>query len=203
MTAGLSLAERAPLYDFAAGLLVREVDEATWAAIGSEPLRTLLDKARPGLAAWSEAPFDEAMREALAEEFARLFLVPGLVPPFGSRWLVRTIGDDATREKTRGEIASLVALACEGLGLEATYDGPGGRLPPDHAARLFAIAAEAARRPGAGDDPVLARFDETLLGPGWADMGDALTRHARAPLYAALGVLLRDLHASEAPDEAR
>jgi TorA maturation chaperone TorD len=194
LSEGLSLAERAPLYDFAARLLVSEVDAATWAAITAEPLRTLLDKAHPGFAAWAEGEWNDERREGLAEEFARLFLVPGLVPPFASRWLVTTIGDEAMREKTRGEIASIVALACEGLGLGAERRGPGGNLPADHAALIFAIAAEAATQPDAEDDPVLARFDETLLGPGWATMGGALVEHARVPLYAALGVLLRDLH---------
>jgi len=194
LSQGLSLAERAPLYDFAAQLLVSEVDASTWAAITAEPLRTLLDKAHPGFAAWAEAEWSDERREGLAEEFARLFLLPGLVPPFASRWLVATIGDETMREKTRGEIASIVALACEGLGLGAERRGPGGNLPADHAALIFAIAAEAAKQPDAEDDPVLARFDETLLGPGWATMGDALVEHARVPLYAALGVLLRDLH---------
>lgn len=192
MSEGLSLAERAPLYDFGARLLVSEVDASTWAAITADPLRTLLDKAHPGLAAWAEGEWSDERREALAEEFARLFLLPGLVPPFASRWLVATIGDEGMREKTRGEIASIVALACEGLGAERRE--PGGNLPADHAALIFAIAAEAATQPGAENDPVLARFDETLLGPGWATMGDALVEHARVPLYAALGVLLRELH---------
>lgn len=195
MSEGLSLAERAPLYDFAARLLVSEVDASTWAAITADPLRTLLDKAHPGFAAWAEGEWGDERREALAEEFARLFLLPGLVPPFASRWLVTTIGDEGMREKTRGEIASIVALACEGLGAERR--GPGGNLPADHAALIFAIAAEAATQPGAEADPVLARFDETLLGPGWATMGDALVEHARIPLYAALGALLRDLHEGE------
>lgn len=196
MTKGLSLPERAPLYDFAARLLVTEIDASTWSAITAEPLRGFLDKAHPGFAAWAEGGFDDARRDALAEEFARLFLVPGLVPPFATRWLVRTIGDDEAREKTRSEIASIVALACDGLGLSAERDGPGGNLPPDHAALVFAIAAEAAKQPGAADDPVLTRFDETLLGPGWAAMGEALIEHARVPLYSALGVLLRELHAA-------
>lgn len=190
----ISLAERAPVYDFAARLLSSEIEAAIWTAISADPLRAIFDQARPGFADWAGGGFDEARREALAEEFARLFLVPGVVPPFASRWVVQPIGEETTREKTRAEIASLVALACEGLGLDTNVEGPGGRLPPDHAALVFAIAAEAAKQPGAESDPVLARFEEALLGPGWADMGDALVEHARQPIYSALGVLLRDLH---------
>ncbi|MEM9175519.1 MAG: hypothetical protein AAGC67_09815 [Myxococcota bacterium] len=194
----LPLAERAPVYDFAARLLASEVDAATWSAFTTEPLRSILDKARPGFARWAEGEFDAARRAALDEEFARLFLVPGLVPPLAARWLVETIGDEAAREATRAEVANIVALACEGLGIDAKPDGPGGRLPPDHAALIFAIAAEAARRPHAEQDVLLARFDETLLGPGWAAMGDALVEHARQPIYAALGVLIRELGEPEA-----
>ena len=189
----LSLGERAPIYDFAARLLASEIDATTWEALGREPLRSMLDKAHPGFATWVGVDFDEALREALSEEFARLFLVPGVVPPFATRWLVATIGDEETRETTRGEIASLIALACEGLGLDPRDAGPGGRLPPDHAALIFAIAAEAARQPGAENDELLARFDEALLGPGWSAMGDALVEHAQAPIYSALGVLLGEL----------
>ena len=140
-----NVAERAPVYDFAARLLSSEIETATSAAISADPLRAIFDQARPGFADWAGGGFDDARREALAEEFARLFLVPGVVPPFASRWVVQLIGEETTREKTRAEIASLVALACEGLGLDTNAEGPGGRLPPDHAALVFAIASAAAK----------------------------------------------------------
>jgi len=191
VSAELSLAERGPIYGFAAQLIAAEVDAGTWDALGRAPLRTLLEKARPGFASWVGEPFTAEREEALAEEYARLFVVPGVVPPFASRWLAEPTG----RERARNDVANLVARTCEGLGLAPDASGPGGRLAPDHAALVFAVAAEAGSDPALADDPLVTHFDAELLDTAWARFGDALERAAREPLYSALGVLLRDLHA--------
>ena len=193
MNPALSLRERAPLYDFAARLIAAEVDAPLYAALGREPLRTLLARAEPGFATWIETPFDAERSEALAEEYARLFVLPGVVPPFASRWLA----DAGDRERARNDVARLVSSACEGLGLTPTSSGPGGRLPPDHAALVFGVAAPAGGLPDAEGDPLVAHFATELLGPAWAGFGDAIRGAADSPLYRALGVLLRDLHRSD------
>ncbi len=192
MSANLSLAERSPIYGFAARLLAAEVDAMTWDTLGRKPLRTILEKARPGFAPWVEEPFTAEREESLAEEYARLFVVPGIAPPFASRWLAEA----TDRERARNDVANLVARICEGLGLSPNASGPGGRLAPDHAALVFAVAAEAGADPELSDDPLVSHFETELLGAAWARFGDALERAARDPLYAALGVLLRDLHTS-------
>ena len=71
MRARLSLRERAPLYDFAARLIVAAVDADLYAALGRTPLGTLLARAEPEFPAWIEAPFDAERSQALAEEYAR------------------------------------------------------------------------------------------------------------------------------------
>lgn len=193
MTQALTLAERAPFYDFAARLLVSEVDASLHEALGRAPLRGMLSQLTPGFEAWIDAGFTTARRDALAEEFARLFLVPGDVPPYASHWLA----EPADRARARTDIASLIANACDGLGYDPDDDGPSGRLPRDHAALVFALAARAGALPDAETDPLAVHFASELLGEGWAAFGDRLAQSARSPIYVALGVLLRDLHAPE------
>ena len=122
----LTLTERAPIYGWLAGLLVREIDEPVFAQLREDPLRELLARFDPSLESWLEGPWSEARAETLAEDFAWTFLLPGGARPFVSAW-----HPDAG-EALGSRVAAIVGSALRALGREPAEVPPWGRLSADH-----------------------------------------------------------------------
>lgn len=198
--------ERAPFDRLIARCLAREVDADLWAALGAPETSEALERLAPGFRAALGVPLDDALQETLDEEYARLFLLPGLVPPIASRWLpgdqrVVDGSEGGPHGKTTGAardaITTLLDRASEAFGLTLDPIEARGALPPDHAARLFAVSAEIGSASGISDDERAewaALFTEELLGEGWQRFGAALEEAADHPAYRMLGALIRTLH---------
>lgn len=185
-----SLAERAPLYRFAARLLAQEIDETLWASLGREPLRGVLGAMDERLAEAFETPLTRARKEQLDEEYARLFLLPGRVPPFAPHWLA----DRADRKSALDSITTVVTQAIRALGIDGASPLQRTNLPHDHAAWIFSLAAEFGEGATAANDGWGALFEAAALGPGWGDFGRALSQEAKEPIYRVLGDLLAFIH---------
>lgn len=188
-----TLAERAPIYAWLASLLTREVDAETWARLSQGEVASILDKLDPDFETWVSQPWTGSRREALHEEFARLFLVPGEVPPLASVWMP---GD---REELGDRIATLVTRSFEAIGGEPVRSEKWGRLAPDHIAMLFDLAALSTARTDRIDLEVAAHLDQEAFGAWLMDFGEALSRAASSPLYRAVGRLVAELHDTNEP----
>lgn len=160
-----------------AALLVREVDNDIASLLTDPAVAPAFELAAPALNR-SLTPWTEDRALAAAEEFARLFLLPGGVPPFGSVWLPAPAHWQ--------DIERTVAEVRQDLGLTSAPDAWGGRLPTDHLAVLLDLAAECGRT-----DPVCAAaFLRTTVHPWHEGFAAALIEAARHPVYQALGGLL-------------
>ena len=176
--------ELAPLYELLSRLLTHEVDGALLGALQEPGAAALFERLAPG---FSGASVD---LEALAEEFAELFLIPGGTPPFASAW-----APEGSPDELPERIATFIHRAMGALAVEQS--GRAGRLSLDHAGLLCSLVA----RGLAGDDAEveLARHvrDEALA--PWAPaFGAALEARATSPIYRATGALLVSLHAEGA-----
>ena len=179
----LEPAQRAAIYRLVSALLLHEVEGPLLALLRQPAVSATLEAAQPGvhdcLTGWNEAA-----QEAHAEEFTRLFLLPKGVPPRASAWLPQE------RDTLGAGIAREVTALLQELGREQNGLG-GGRLPEDHGALLFELAACALEAlPARGE-----AFSCAVLEPWVGAFGAGLTANASSPLYRALGSLLAGLHA--------
>lgn len=182
-------ADRAPIYGFLARLLIREVDETTWRALRDPVLIDFLETAEPGFGDWiAEEPTAERL-ESLAEEYARLFLVPGGVPLFASAWL------EGEPESVAASLSDFVSGVLDALGRETLVAEPWGRLPLDHLALWLDLVVAAAEQDEAsaetGPSGDADHLEAQLLGPWVVRFGEALEASAESPLYRCAGKLLR------------
>jgi TorA maturation chaperone TorD len=88
----------------------------------------------------------------------------------------------------------LVREVLAALGIESNAEGPGGRLPLDHAGLLFEIAARAVAETNEATRAIAGPLEEQLFGRAWQGFGRAIERQAREPLYRALGRLISEIH---------
>lgn len=187
----LELAHRAPIYAWLARPLIGEVDAELWRELQREPFRTLLLRLEPSLEEGFGHALSEASRNAHAEEFARLFLLPNGVSPFASSWL----DGSGLPERGRDELTALVESGYAGFGRSPDDAGAWGRVPRDHVAMILDLVALAEFSSDRDDAEIAAHLDNQLVGD-WIDrFARALAENARLPLYRALGRLLAELHA--------
>ncbi len=180
----LPRASRAALYRLCADLLTHELDEPRLRDL--RDVAALLVRLEPELQDWL-AGADEAALEAVRVEFSRLFLLPRGVFPFASAWLEGDCEAQAT------QIATLVHRAMAALELEQTEVV--GALSLDHLGLLYAVVG-AALDSGATERARIGELVEReALGAWVLAFADALTKRARAPIYRALGRLIREIHA--------
>ena len=183
--AELLVCERAPIYRLLARLLIREVDAATWLALREPAIVDFLEAASPEFGDWVAREPNAERLEELAEEFARLFLVPGGVPLFASAWM------EGQSESIANELAPFVRDILDATGREPVSAAPWGRLPLDHLALWLDLVAGLAE-----ESPELARhLDEQLMGFWIVSLGRSLEDQAASPLYRSVGALLQDLNA--------
>ena len=184
MTEPLPRASRAALYRLCADLLTHELDAARLRDL--REVSAVLVRVEPELGEWL-ATADAAALRALREEFARLFLLPRGVSPYASAWL------DGDSQVLATQIATLVHRAMAALELEQTRVA--GSLSLDHLGLLYAVASTALD----SDVPERVRVGEHVereaLGPWVLAFADALAKRAEAPIYRALGRLIREIHA--------
>lgn len=185
--------ERAPIDRLLAALIVREVDRATWIGLRADPVVAFFEIGDASFREWIQAePTDERL-EALAEEFARLFLLPGGVPPYATAWL------DGDRDRRSEELSGCVQRAFDRLGHAPIEAEPWGRLPFDHLAlvlELVATASESERTVESGAS-MGAALRRQLLEP-WVDrFATALQARADSPLYRMVGAMLTALNDAE------
>jgi TorA maturation chaperone TorD len=179
----LTVRERAPIYGLLTRLLVREVDAETWRALRDPVLVEFFEAAVPEFGRWISAEPEKERLDTLAEEFAKLFLVPGGVPLFASAWI------EGDARKIADDLAGFVSAALETLGREPLRAEPWGRLPLDHLALWMDLIATAS-----AESPELAsHLEEELMGPWVIALGRALEQKATAPLYRGVGALLQAL----------
>lgn len=186
----LSAKERAPIDRLIASLLVREVDRATWIRLREDPIPGFFSIEDPGFRDWIEREPTADRIEALAEEFARLFLLPDGVPPFASAWI------EGDREPLAEALSTFIGETMEALGVEPIRVEPWGRLPLDHLALLLELVARAGELEGSeeGASSIQAHLHRELLGPWVAAFGRSLEARATSPIYRGLGSVLVALH---------
>ena len=177
--------ELAPLYELLARLLTSEVDAALLSALRAPEAAGLMERLAPGFMG------EEVDLDALAEEFAALFLIPGGTPPFASAWAPEGAPDELPER-----IATFIHRAMEALAVEQS--GAAGRLSLDHAGLLCALVARGLQ--GDEEHQELARHvREEALAPWAPRLGEALKGKATSCVYRATGELLVTLH-DDAPD---
>lgn len=189
--ASLSLADRAPLYAWLAPLFAREIELDLWEILHKPEIRGLLAGLEPEFSAWIEDPLGPERQEECAAEFARLFLLPGGVPPFASAWM------DGNREQLGAKLSTIVLRSCEVLGRQPERAEPWGNLALDHLALLLDLTSGAALSSDPLDQQVAEHLDGELLGEWIFNFGSALEEKAELPIYRALGRFLQQLHTDE------
>ncbi len=192
----LSLAERAPIYAWLAPLFAQEVGADLWATLRMPGVRDLLAGLDPEFEPWIAQPLSPELAEECAAEFARLFLLPGGVPPFASAWI------DGNREQLGAELSATVLRSCEVLGREPRRAEPWGKLALDHLGLLLDLTSESSRSHDALDREVGEHLAAEMLGEWLVPFGSALSKKARLPLYRALGRCVEMLHQGEPPPNA-
>ena len=188
---GLSAPEQALVYRLCARLLLRELDAATVATLLAPGVAESLEAAASGTTA-SLAGWDAAATEAHAEEFTRLFLIPGGVSPRAAAW------GAGERERLGAGVAREVRALLPALGRRVDAPAGVGRLPEDHVALLLELAACGLE----GADPARGlAFVAAAVTPWAQPFGLALGERAALPIYRALGTLIAQLHAAPAAAE--
>jgi TorA maturation chaperone TorD len=197
----IELIDRAPIYAWLSGLLVREIDAETWNGLRAEPVRSLLTRLEPSLVASLERELTPRREGRLSEEFTRLFLLPGGVSPFAGVWLEsrapdKAVGQDSGESFPR-KVSLLVERGFEALGREPIKAEPWGQLPLDHVSLLFDLISHGAKSTAPGDLEIALRLEHALL-DGWLmPFGAALHERSREPIYRALGKLISSMGAVE------
>lgn len=176
----LSGPERAPIDRLLSRILLREPDAELEELLQASGLVSRLD--------------DSLDLEAHAEEFARLFLLPGGVPPFASAWL------EGERERLGAQFVGFVNEALAALGREAERAEPWGNLPRDHLALLLDLSANAAASDDPEDQALGEHLCEQAIEPWVGAFARALVAQSRCPLYRLTGELLLQLHAPDSKD---
>ena len=190
----LELSQRAPIYRWIAQLLIAEVDAAGWRGLREEPVRSTLARLVPALDRALTVDFTTEVRDAHAEEYARLFLLPNGVSPFASSWIEL----EGLPERSRDELAVLVERGFESLGRVPNDVGAWGRVPRDHVALILDLVSQAASRAAQSqrteDREIAEHLDAQLVGAWIGRFARALGDGSRLPLYRALGRLLDQLN---------
>lgn len=182
----LDLPTRAPIYGWLAQRLAREISPEDWHLLRNEPLRSILGRLDFELAAELEEDLTPEARDALAEEFARLFLLPRGVPPLASHWVATRDRREAERRKIAGFVeGGLLALGRKPLNVE-----PWGKLPFEHLAVVLDLVSVAAAGADPEDRRLGGNLEQELLVPALRGFGAALSRESKTPLYRAIGLLI-------------
>ena len=142
----------AALEALVARLLLREIDEDLVRTLGASGVAEGLEALAGGTLGWLREPWTPTREEQAREEFTRLFLVPGGVPPLASAWV------PGERERLGETFATLVSRAMEALGREPEGSTAAGRLPIDHLGLLLDLVAHA----GSASDPSLRKLEPLL-----------------------------------------
>jgi TorA maturation chaperone TorD len=190
-----SLETRAPIDAWLARVLACELDDEASRTMREEPLRRLLGRLEPQLGTVWPMAAEAAADRSDREDFARLFLLPGGVPPRAGAFL------PGAPELADGHATALVDRSLDLLGRRVVSRSPWGRLPRDHFALILELVAHAS----CSDDPIdrsLAReLDAALLGPRLVAFGEALAEAAEHPVYRAIGRLIALTHAEDSPHD--
>ena len=190
------ISARAVFYGWLAQILVREIQPDVWDELRRDPIRPILDRLEPELGQQLADGLDARDQERLAEEFARLFLLPGGVSPLAASWL----GPADDRDRTRDRIAALVEQSFRATEREPVDREPWGRLARDHLAVILDLVAQAQRSQDPEHREVASQLDRQLLRPALASFGPALSERAKEPLYRAIGLLVLSLESLESAD---
>lgn len=162
----------------AASLLTRELDSPTRALLVRPEIADWLREAYPDL--WDVlSSFDASAQEAVDEEYARLFLLPGGVPPRAAAWI------DGALETVGAALSRRVHRHLTRCGREVDPEGPRGRLPLDHVGLLLELGADALGTPH--EKEVM----DHLVVPWAPQFARALRQKARHPLYRWVAELVR------------
>ena len=196
--APLDAREAAPLYALFSQLLLRELGAATIERLSDPEVACVLERAATGCRAWLAEPWTPERERAAREEFARLFLAPGRVPPFASAWL------EGPHQALAGQLSTFATQALEALGRSAepadeAVESGVGRPALDHAGLLCDLVAQAGLHGGEAGERIAAHLRRHALDAWMPRFGAALAEEARLPVYAALGTLLGALHAPDGP----
>ncbi|MDJ0849762.1 MAG: molecular chaperone TorD family protein [Myxococcota bacterium] len=183
MSEPLPRASRASLYRLCADLLTHELDAPRLRDL--RELSAVLVPLEPELEAWLAGADEPALR-ALRSEFSRLFLLPRGVAPYASAWL------EGDAQALATQIATLVHRAMAALDLQQTEIA--GSLSLDHLGLLYAVAGAALDSSEPARVRIGKHVEREALGEWVLVFADALTKRAEAPVYRALGRLIREIH---------
>ena len=173
---------RAALYALLAELLTQELDASRLEAL--RPFADVLATAEPELGDWIRRAGEQELAE-LRSEFARLFLLPGGVPPQASAWL------ENEEEPRAGQIATLVHRAMSALELEQT--GSLGLLPFDHLGLIFAVASKGLASSVMERAQIGEHVEREALGEWVIQFSDVLSRQSQAPIYRVAGRIIMNV----------
>ena len=173
----LSPADQGVIYEILSRLLYSRVDAQLLSFLRNPALLSIFRAADPEV----EHVLVTAQAEDLAamgQEFDRLFLGPGIVPPQASSWMQP---DEVFNTE-------LVAEAIRSLGMDE--GNPLLALPRDHVGLILALAGEALCSEKQQLVSLGRMMEGELLGNWVLFFADALHKLSESPLYRAVGVLL-------------
>ncbi|MFT5586992.1 MAG: TorA maturation chaperone TorD [Cognaticolwellia sp.] len=174
----MSPAQRAALYGLFARLLTESPGPALRADLCQPGLGQTLVAIQPALADWLTSKNDGPV----AQEYARLFLLPKGTPPFASAWI------EGDSHKVAEQLATLMHRAMTAFDMKQTQLQ--GRLSLDHLGLSFAVLAQVLVHERPESQALAAHLETQLLGPWVPRFGQALADQAQHPLYLALGEMI-------------
>ena len=186
MDVRLSVRERAPIDLLVSRVLLVELDGDLVALLRQPEIRSVLEAVETGVGAALQRPWDAVREEAAREEYARLFLLPKGVPPFASAWI------EGERERLGAQLTTFISRLMTVLDRE--MEAQQGNLPLDHLGLLLELSGTAALDERPTHQRAAAHLQAEALGPWVGQFGRALQRHARLPIYRAVGGLLAQLY---------
>lgn len=185
----LARRDSAPLYRVFSRLLLAELDAQEIARLSRPEIVSTWESVAPGSRAWLADANTSDRLQAARVEYARLFLVPGVVRPRAAGWL------EADASGAGAAVGQLAARALTALGRDRrSSEEPQGRVPLDHAGLLCELVAIAAERRDPLGDRVAGGLARAALDPWVGVFGAALAEASTVPVYRGLGALLAGLH---------
>jgi TorA maturation chaperone TorD len=181
---------RAPIYAWLAERVAREFECKSWKQMSRDPLRSILVKLEPSLEDALAEDLTPARKEAVDEEFARLFLLPGGVSPLASNW----VSPQNDRESARAKITQWIEASFTALGRQPRRVKPWGKLPLDHLSVVLDLVAFSSISDRAADHEIAESLESDLLIPALSEFGPSLMNQAHAPIYRAIGALIVSLN---------